>query len=220
MKKTLMYLVAALVTLSLGVFGAGAAPQDVAVEGSPDYPIYTIYCDYEGPDAVMTPCGSMPASHVHFVGDGSVIKLAPEGNYVYSPDDKLTEFVPKEKETPSWLHRVDITKPWPVALSTITPKVAGGWIEYAYTNTQSNLAMCDAKWKVPGEPPVAGGQTMGLFVGIEDRNATWILQPVLVFGESVAGGDPDDWTGVAFAVQDSNAYFGPVISCNVGDIIF
>lgn len=121
MKITLVYVVAAGLMLTLIVFGIGAAPQDVAVEGSPDSPIYTIWCDYDGPDAVITPWGSVPASHVHFVGDGSVIKLAPEGDYVYSPDGKLTEFVPKEEETPSWLHRVDITKPWPVDLSTSTP---------------------------------------------------------------------------------------------------
>jgi len=121
MKITLVYLVAVGLMLTLIVFSTGTAPQDIAVEGSPDYPIYTIWCDYDGPDAVITPCGSVPASHVHFVGDGSVIKLAPEGNYVYNPEGKLTEFVPKE-ETPSWLHRVDITKPWPVALSTITPR--------------------------------------------------------------------------------------------------
>jgi len=107
-----MYVALALVLLSLSMFGTGAAlqPQDVAVEGSADSPLYTIYCDYDGPDAVMTPCGSMPASHVHLVDNGSVIKLAPEGNYIYSPDGKLTEFVPEE-ETPDWLHRVDITKP-------------------------------------------------------------------------------------------------------------
>ena len=111
MKITPVYLVAAVFMPTLSVFSTGAAPQGITVEGSPDYPIYTIYCDYDGPDAVMTPCGSMPASHVHFVGDGSVIKLAPEGNYVYSPDGKLTEFVPEEEETPDWVHRVEITKP-------------------------------------------------------------------------------------------------------------
>ncbi|MGA8848376.1 MAG: hypothetical protein WB564_00915 [Dehalococcoidia bacterium] len=111
MKITPVYLLAAGLILTLIVFNAGTAPQDVAVEGSTDSPIYTIYCDCDGPDAVLTPCGYMPASHVHFVGDGSVIKLAPEGDYIYSPEGKLTEFFPKEEETSSWLHRVDITKP-------------------------------------------------------------------------------------------------------------
>jgi hypothetical protein len=120
MKITLVYLVAVGLLVSAIAFGAGAALQNIAVEGSPDYPMYIIWCDYDGPDAVITPCGSMPASHVHFVGDGSVIKLAPEGDYVYSPEGKLTEFIPKE-ETPSWLHRVDITKPWPADLSISTP---------------------------------------------------------------------------------------------------
>jgi len=219
MKKTLLYLTLVLVILSLSVFGAGAAPQDAAAEGNIDSPIYTIYCDYDGPDAVMTPWGSVPASHVHFVDNGSVIKLTPEGNYVYSSEDKLTEFIPKEKETPSWQHRVEITKREYVAPSTITPQ-AGGWIEYAYTNTQSNLAGCDAKWQVPGEPPVAGGQTMFLFNGYQDIAATFILQPVLQWGLSAAGGDPNDWTGASWAVEGSEYWCGPVIDCNVGDTIW
>ena len=110
MKITLVYLVAAGFLLTLIMFSTGAAPQDIATEGSPDCPIYTIYCDYNGPDAVLTPCGYVPANHVHSVGDGSVIKLTPEGTYIYSPDGKLAEFIPKE-ENPNWLHRVDITKP-------------------------------------------------------------------------------------------------------------
>ena len=112
MKITLVYLVAAGLMLTLIGFGTGAAPQpqDIAIEGGTDSPLYRIYCDYEGPDAVMTPCGSMPASHVHFVDNGSVIKSTPEGDYVYSPDGKLTGFVPEKEETPDWFH-VDITKP-------------------------------------------------------------------------------------------------------------
>jgi len=114
MKKNLIYVALALVVLSLIGFGTGAAPgpQDITLGTSTDSPLYKIYCDYDGPDAVMTPCGSMPASHVHFVDNGSVIKVTPEGNYVYSPDGKLTEFVPEEEEeTPDWVHRVEITKP-------------------------------------------------------------------------------------------------------------
>jgi len=226
MKKTLLYLTLVLVILSLSVFGAGAAPQDAAAEGNIDSPIYTIYCDYDGPDAVMTPCGSMPASHVHFVDNGSVIKLAPEGNYIYTPEGKLTEFVPEKQETPDWLHRVEITKRESVTPSTITAEggvvwQTGGWIESAYTDTQSNLAACEARWMVPGEPPVAGGQAMGLFVGIQgiENNTGWILQPVLQWGVSVAGGDPNDWTGVAFCMDGDDAWFASVIDCNVGDII-
>jgi hypothetical protein len=125
MKITLVYLVAAGLVFGLVAFGSGAATQDAAGEGTADSPVYTVWCDYEGPDAVITPCGSMPASHVHFVGDGSVIKLAPEGDYVYGPDGNLTEFVPGEEETPSWVHRVDLTKPWPAVFDTPASEETG-----------------------------------------------------------------------------------------------
>jgi hypothetical protein len=117
MKRIVTYLALAVVVLSLVVFGTGGAPRHVTAENSANSPIYTIYCDYDGPDAVLTPCGYVPASHVHFVGDGSVIKLAPEGNYVYSSEGRVTEFAPEETETPDWLHRVDITKSESAALS-------------------------------------------------------------------------------------------------------
>jgi hypothetical protein len=113
MKRTLSYLAAAALLFGLVAFGAGAAARDVAPEDGADSPIYMIYCDYDGPDAVLTPCGYMPASHVHLVGEGSVIRRAPEGDYVYGADGSLTEFVPNEEEDPSWLHRVDITRPAP-----------------------------------------------------------------------------------------------------------
>jgi hypothetical protein len=225
MKKNLMYLALVMVILSLTVFGTGGgAPQDVAAKSSIDSPIYTVWCDYDGPDAVVTPYGSMPASHVHFVPNDSIIKVAPEGDYIYSSEDKLTEFAAKETEAPNWLHRVDITKPESVAINTITPEGAGswqnwGWIEYTYTNVQSNLAGSVAEWNVPGEPPVVDGQAMGLFNGYQDTAATFILQPVLQWGVSVAGGDPDDWTGVPFAMDGDQAYYGPLINCNVGNII-
>lgn len=118
MKLTLAHLAAVAFVLALVMFGSGAAAPAGATESNADSPIYVIWCDYEGPDAVITPCGSMPASHVHFVGDGSVIKLAPEGDYVYGPDGNLTEFVPSEEENPNWVHRVDITKPWPAVFDT------------------------------------------------------------------------------------------------------
>jgi hypothetical protein len=111
MKRALAYLGAAAFVFGLIGFGGGAAAQDVAAEGSADPPIYIVYCDYDGPDAVLTPCGYVSASHVHLVGDGSVIRLAPEGDYVYGADGNLTEFVANEEENPSWLHRVDIKGP-------------------------------------------------------------------------------------------------------------
>jgi hypothetical protein len=117
-KRTLAYLAAIAFVFGLVAFGSDAVAKDVAGEGSADAPVYVIYCDYDGPDAVLTPCGYMPASHVHLVGNGSIIRRASEGDYIYGPDGNIIEFVPTEEEIPNWVHRVDITKPWPLAFDT------------------------------------------------------------------------------------------------------
>lgn len=110
MKRIVAYLALTVAALGLVLFAMDETPEHVTAENSADSSIYIIWCDYDGPDAVLTPCGYVPASHVHFIGDGSVIKLAPEGNYVYDSEDRVTEFTAAETETPDWLHRADITK--------------------------------------------------------------------------------------------------------------
>ena len=218
MKRNLICLALVLVVVSLGVSGVGARSEDMVAGAGADSPVYMMNCDYDGPDAVLTPWGYVPASHVNHVDNGSVVKAAPEGDYVYSSEGKLIDFMPKEAETQSWQHRVEIYTSESAAPEVIIPQ-AGGWIEWANTNTQGNLAAAAAEWQVPGEPIVAGPQTMFLFNGIEDPAGTWIIQPVLQWGLSAAGGDPDDWTGAAWAVDGSLFWYGSVINCNVGDNI-
>jgi hypothetical protein len=224
MKRTLTYIALVVAIFSLTLFSLGAAPQNAAAGSNVDSPIHRVWCDYDGTDAIMTPCGSVPSSHAHFLPNGSVIKPAPEGDYIYNPDGDFIEFVAKETETPSWLHRVDMTGAESDGLGATGPEETpsfqtGGWIEWAQSNYQSSLAACAADWQVPEEPPVEGGQTMALFVGIETADLAWIVQPVLAWGPSVADTDPNDWSGVAFAWHSGQSYFGSVIPCNVGDLI-
>lgn len=210
--------------LGVTVLGLGGAPRNVTAGSGADSSTHRVWCDYDGPDAVMTPCGPVPSSHVHSLPNGSIIEPAPEGDYIYDSHLNFIEFVANEVETPTWLHHVDVTGAESEGLSVVEPEgapcfQAGGWIEWAQSNYQSSLAACAADWQVPAEPPVEGGQTMALFVGIETADLAWIVQPVLAWGPSVAGTDPNDWSGVAFAWHSGQSYFGSVVPCNVGDLI-
>jgi hypothetical protein len=121
MRKTLACVVAVAFAFALVAFGSGTAPQQVAAGGGTDSPVIYVWCDYDGPDAVITPYGTMPASHTHFLGDGSVIELAQEGDYVCGPDGNRTKLVPTEEQLPDWVHFVDATEQIP------------DWIHVVYT---------------------------------------------------------------------------------------
>lgn len=64
-----------------------------------------------------------------------------------------------------------------------------GWVEYVSAVTASSYGMLKATWKVPPAPTNVAGQTLFYFPGFEDINDVQsIVQPVLQFGPSEAGG--------------------------------
>src|SRR4051794_8812134 len=67
-----------------------------------------------------------------------------------------------------------------------------GWITTAYWETTASEAVTEFRstWKVPPEPERRGGQLIYLFNGITNEARNAILQPVLQWGTSPAGGGP------------------------------
>ena len=67
--------------------------------------------------------------------------------------------------------------------------VISGWLEYVSATTSSSYAEISATWMVPAPPGTYHGQTVFFFPGFEDvNNVLSIVQPVLQFGRSAAGG--------------------------------
>lgn len=64
------------------------------------------------------------------------------------------------------------------------------WITYAeWKNESSNpIAFFKTTWVVPPEPETKGIQVVLLFNGLENNNRSHILQPVLQWGRTAAGG--------------------------------
>jgi hypothetical protein len=100
------------------------------------------------------------------------------------------------------------------------PAFGSGWICYAswMNDTGSPISVFKTTWEVPPEPTTRGQQTIFLFNGIDPMNtSTGILQPVLQWGPSAAGGG-QFWSISSWYVSgDGHAYHTDLIQVNVGD---
>jgi len=95
-----------------------------------------------------------------------------------------------------------------------------GWLEYVSATTSTSYGEITATWTVPPQPATNDGQILFFFPGLEDINdVISILQPVLQFGQSAAGG------GNYWAVASWNccitgvAWYSPLLKVSPGDTI-
>jgi hypothetical protein len=97
--------------------------------------------------------------------------------------------------------------------------MGGGWVTWAtwVDATAAAITSFATTWTVPAAPSTQSGQLIYLFNALEDTSGTVILQPVLQWGVSGAGGG--NYWGVASWYVDSNnhAFCTPVVPVNVGD---
>ncbi len=106
-----------------------------------------------------------------------------------------------------------------VALGSVVPGLNSGWISYAYWTRPSGHAIThdSATWVVPDSPTSSDGQTIFLFNGLQIL--TVILQPVLQWGSSFAGGG-NYWSGTCWYVvesTDTTVYTSTLLSADEGD---
>ena len=122
----------------------------------------------------------------------------------------------------------DLAKQLPVDLPRFSPgpgDVPGfgsGWIAYAsWTNaTGQPVTAFRTTWRVPPAPVTSSGQTIFLFNGIDPADTTAaILQPVLQWGHSGAGGGP--WWSIAswYVTGSGEAFHTDLVPVNEGDSI-
>ncbi|MCC7402286.1 MAG: hypothetical protein IT214_12470 [Chitinophagaceae bacterium] len=98
--------------------------------------------------------------------------------------------------------------------------VNDGWITYGYwsNNAQNNpINRFTTNWIVPNNPTTNHGQTIFIFNGIQDGLLTTshILQPVLQWGTSAAGGG-NYWSIANWYVTGNNAIFGNLVQVPSG----
>ncbi|MBV8256034.1 MAG: hypothetical protein JO154_25790 [Chitinophaga sp.] len=134
-------------------------------------------------DQVLTPVGWVAKTQVHHIETGEY--LSGEGNRLrrYDRNGKVLEdygaMEQNARQTPFY---PDNSKG-----KGVLP-LGSGWITYTYwtNNSASAISYFNTNWTVPPAPAVNSGQTIFLFNGIQ--NSDHILQPVLQWGPSAAGG--------------------------------
>jgi antitoxin (DNA-binding transcriptional repressor) of toxin-antitoxin stability system len=102
------------------------------------------------------------------------------------------------------------------------PALGSGWIAYAFWNndTGRTLASFRTTWQVPPAPATQGNQTIFLFNGIQNNGTNFgILQPVLQWGLSAAGGGPYWSIASWYVTSGGQAFHTPLVGVNPGDTL-
>jgi len=139
----------------------------------------------------ITPGGIRPKSMIHLVQPHEVVRH--DGTRLKRFDTRTDRFI----EPPP----VDFEPP-------NLPGLGSGWITYAwYAEPAANvIRSMTTTWTVPPEPSREDGQLLYLFNGLQDSPVTQILQPVLQWGKSRAGGG-NSWGLASWLVTSSGDAF-------------
>lgn len=93
-----------------------------------------------------------------------------------------------------------------------------GWVEYAMAQTTTPLGYLTTTWPVPAAPS-AGGAVIFFFPGAEPSDGSTVLQPVLQYGVSSAGGG-NYWAAASWYCCPSGwSHYSPLINVSTGDTI-
>ena len=96
--------------------------------------------------------------------------------------------------------------------------VGNGWVEdsnwLVSLKKKDNIEWIQGQWVVPSAPK-SNGATIFLFNGVEPKSGSWIMQPVLQYGSSYAGGG-NYWTMASWLVG-SSVYVSTLTPVHAGD---
>jgi len=102
------------------------------------------------------------------------------------------------------------------------PIPINGWVEasqwYIPLSSSDNIDLMEGEWYVPNNPSAYGGLIF-LWNGIEPSNNSWVLQPVLQYGKSYAGGG-NYWAIASWLVGSTSTFVSPLVTVNPGDLIY
>jgi len=112
--------------------------------------------------------------------------------------------------------------PVPTAPGTV-PALGSGWISYCYWNngTGTPVSYFKTTWQVPPAPSVQDpGEVVFLFNGIQNTGANYgILQPVLQWGVSAAGGGAYWSVASWYVTSGGQAFHTNLVRVNPGDTL-
>ncbi len=158
-------------------------------------------------DYVITPFGYMHPSCVRHVLEGETV-LA-DGRIQY-PDGSVEASAPV-CDYPRY-------SPQGTLVTGVEP-TTNGWVEDVSATTDTSYHKMIVTWAVPPNPSYYDGQTIFLFPGLEDyNNVVSILQPVLQYGPSRAGGG-EYWSVACWnCCPSGTADYSSLIGANNGTV--
>ncbi len=155
---------------------------------------------------------------VHAVPKGAMVEVADDGHITgdVTLNGSLIAHYDPCPEKPV------ITRPSAGTESAAVP-AGNGWVEDSQwglpLSSSDNIDFMSSTWTVPSYP-LEEGASIYIFNGIEPQGGAWILQPVLQYGTSRAGGG-NYWAIASWLVQgDDYAFHSPLETVYPGDSIF
>jgi len=161
---------------------------------------------------VQTPGGLRPISNVHAVPEGGSVQLVGSEIHLLDATGAVLHVAPNDQSK----IRSNADSP----TTNTTDPAESGWIAYAYWLNTGTAAINSftTSWAVPPVPTANHGQLLYLFNSIEPASYDAILQPVLQFGVSPAGGG-SYWAVASWYVTGSQAYYSSLIQVTTGDVL-
>lgn len=155
-------------------------------------------------DLVITPGGPRARASVHLVEEGHLLTHADRQLQLVGPQGEVVARVAVQA----------------LRAARVSPAMGSGWITYSgWTNASGTpISSFTTTWTVPRAPRTDSGQTLFLFNGIEPGDFSHILQPVLQWGPSGAGGG-SYWSVASWYVGGGNAFHTNLVRVAEGDVL-
>jgi len=150
---------------------------------------------------VLTPKGYRSASNaVEVPAGGKIVHIDDNSLHVLDAEGTVVHVASKAATTTS---------------SAVAPEETG-WVAFAsFLNTGAAIGSFKATWNVPPAPANFDGQTLFLFNSIEPATFDAIMQPVLQYGGSAAGGG-EYWAVANWYLYGDNTFFTTPVQVSSG----
>ncbi|KAJ7095656.1 hypothetical protein C8R44DRAFT_890054 [Mycena epipterygia] len=155
---------------------------------------------------LLTPGGYHANANMHEVPVGGCIAHVGAEIHVIDPNGGL-------------IH-VALPKPTTTAPVVAPQPEETGWVAYAYWSNPgpSPISSFTTTWTVPPAPITDNGQTIFLFNSIEPSSGDGILQPVLQYGCSTAGGS-NYWSVATWYIYQDQIFYTNLVPVDVGQTL-
>src|SRR5829696_4286991 len=174
-------------------------------------------------ELVVTPGGYRPSDMVHKIGADLRLRiLTGRLQGVDAADSPVADYgsVPRDGGNPAMTpgYALPPGVDTPEGSEPVTP-LGRGWIAFAHwTNEDSeHVSSFRSTWTVPPEPATRSGQTIFLFLAMQDTIPMTLL-PALQWGSSAAGGG-EYWSVASWYIGGTTGavFHGELVPVNVGD---